>query len=59
LGNHIFTLAAQLLSLPVTLYYFRRFSLVAWAANPVVLGGLAVVAGTISLPLGRLMGYLA
>jgi competence protein ComEC len=33
----LFTLAAQLLSLPVTLFHFRRFSLVAWAANPVVL----------------------
>ncbi len=64
----LFTLAAQLLSLPVTMYHFRSFSLVAWIANPVVLpvqppvmvlGGLAVVAGMVFLPLGRLVGTLA
>jgi competence protein ComEC len=64
----LFTLAAQLLSLPVTLFHFHRFSLVAWAANPVVLpaqppvmvlGGLAVLLGMVFLPAGRLIGYLA
>ncbi len=57
----LYTLAAQLLSLPVTMYHFKSFSLVAWIANPVVLpvqppvmvlGGLAVVAGMLFLPLG-------
>ncbi len=64
----LFTLAAQLLSLPVTLSHFRRLSLVAAVANPailpaqpplMVLGGLAVVAGMVSLPAGRLLGLLA
>ncbi len=59
----LYTLAAQLLSLPVTMYHFKSFSLVAWIANPVVLpvqppvmvlGGLAVVAGMLFLPLGSL-----
>jgi competence protein ComEC len=64
----LFTLAAQLTTLPLTAYYFQRFSLVSFLANPVilplqpavmVLGGLAMLAGTVLLPLGRVLAWIA
>jgi competence protein ComEC len=58
------TLAAQVTTLPIILYYFQRLSLSALLANPLilpaqppvmVLGGLAVFLGSVFLPLGRLV----
>jgi len=64
----LFTLAAQVTTLPLTAYYFNRLSLVALLANPVILpaqppvmilGGLAMLAGTLWLPLGRPLAWIA
>jgi len=64
----LFTLAAQLLTLPVMAYHFNKISLVALVANPLILpaqppvmilGGLAVLLGLVYYPLGQLAGYLA
>jgi competence protein ComEC len=64
----LFTLAAQVTTLPLTAAYFHRLSLVALIANPVVLpaqpavmilGGLAALAGSIWLPLGRPLAWTA
>jgi competence protein ComEC len=64
----LFTLAAQLTTLPIILYYFRRLSLISLLANPVilpvqppvmVLGGLGVLLGELYLPLGQAIAYLA
>jgi competence protein ComEC len=62
----LFTLAAQVITLPVILYHFQRLSLSSILANPLILpaqppimvmGGLAVLLGTIYLPLGKLAAY--
>jgi competence protein ComEC len=64
----LLTFAAQLTTLPITLYHFGRFSLVSFIANPVilpaqpalmVLGGLAVTVSKIYLPLGELVAWVA
>lgn len=64
----LFTLAAQLTSLPVTMYLSRQFSIASLLANPLILpaqpmvmilGGLAVIVGLIYMPLGQLLAYLA
>ena len=64
----LLTLAAQITTLPVILLQFRRLSLSALIANPLVLppqsllmvlGGLAVIAGMVFLPLGQLLAWLA
>lgn len=64
----LFTLAAQATTLPLTAYYFRRLPLVSPLANVVilplqpptmVLGGLATLVGTLSLPLARPLAWLA
>ncbi|RPI31684.1 MAG: DUF4131 domain-containing protein, partial [Chloroflexota bacterium] len=64
----LFTLAAQLTTLPVILYHFHILSPVSLLANPailpvqpavMILGGLAVMLGMIYLPLGSLAAYLA
>jgi competence protein ComEC len=64
----LFTLAAQLTTLPITLYYFQRLSLISSLANlmilpaqpPVmVLGGLTTILGLIYLPLGHMISYLS
>jgi len=64
----LFTLAAQLTTLPVMAYQFRRISLVSLIANPFILpaqpavmlfGGLALLLGLIYLPLGQLAAWLA
>ncbi len=64
----LFTLAAQITTLPVTAYHFRRLSLVALLANPVILpwqpavmllGGAAVLLGLAWLPLGKVAALLA
>ena len=64
----LFTLAAQVTTLPVILYHFERFSLSAFLANPLilpvqplimVLGGLSVFSGLLWQPVGQLLAYLA
>lgn len=64
----LFTFAAQVTTLPLTALYFHRFSIVSWVANPLVLpaqpavmvlGGVAALAGTLWLPLGRLLAWIA
>jgi competence protein ComEC len=68
-GEYIlFTLAAQLMTLPVMAYSFQRLSLSALLANPLILpaqpavmilGGLALLAGLILQPVGQLLAYAA
>ena len=62
--NVLFTLVAQAFTLPVIFYHFGRISLIAPVANLFILpaqsslmifGGLAVLAGTLWLPLGRIL----
>jgi competence protein ComEC len=64
----LFTLAAQLTTLPLILYYFRRLSLASLLANPLILpaqppvmilGGLAALSGLIWTPLGQAVSFLA
>ena len=64
----LFTLAAQLTTLPIMAYQFGRISLIALVANPFilpaqpaveVLSGLALLLSLIYLPLGKLAGWLA
>ncbi len=64
----LFTLAAQVTTLPLTATYFHRLSLVSWLANPLVLpaqpavmvlGGMAAMAGSVWLPLGRPLAWIA
>ena len=64
----LFTLAAQLTTLPIMAYQFGRVSLVAVLANPFilpaqpaveVLSGLALLLSFIYLPLGKVAGWLA
>jgi competence protein ComEC len=64
----LFTLAAQVTTLPLTAAYFHRLSLVSWIANPLVLpaqpavmilGGLTALTGSIWLPLGRPLAWIA
>lgn len=64
----LFTLAAQITTLPVTLYHFQRFSLLSVLVNLLILpaqpaimtlGGIALSAGLVFLPLGQALAYLA
>ncbi len=64
----LFTLAAQLTTLPLIAYYFRRISLVSFITNPVILpvqpavmilAGLATLAGCLWLPLGGALAWSA
>jgi competence protein ComEC len=64
----LFTLAAQLTTLPIMAYQFGRVSLVAVVANPFilpaqpaveVLSGLALLLSLLYLPLGKAAGWLA
>ena len=64
----LFTLAAQLTTLPIIAYQFGRISLVSLLANPFilpvqpaveVLSGLALLLSLVYLPLGKLAGWLA
>ncbi|HDD55199.1 MAG TPA: ComEC/Rec2 family competence protein, partial [Chloroflexi bacterium] len=63
----LFTLAAQLTTLPVMIYHFHSFSLSTFLANPAILpvqppimivGGLGLILGLIWLPLGRVTAPL-
>jgi competence protein ComEC len=64
----LFTLAAQITTLPVIAYHFNRLSFSALLANPLVLppqpalmvlGGLSMVGGLLWQPLGQLLAWLA
>lgn len=64
----LFSLAAQVTTLPLMAYHFNRISLVSLLANPFVLplqpalmvtSGLALLTGLVYLPLGRVLGWLA
>jgi len=64
----LFTLAAQLTTLPVTAWHFRSISLIALLANPLILpaqpavmllGGAALLLGLVFHPLGQAAAYLA
>jgi competence protein ComEC len=63
------TLVAQIISFPVSIYYFNQFSLLSFAANlclvPVFslvtmpVGTAALVVGMIYIPAGQVLGWLA
>jgi len=64
----LFTLAAQLTTLPIMAYHFKRISLVSLIANPfilpvqpavMILGGMAVLLSMIWLPLGAIAAFSA
>ncbi len=64
----LLTLAAQLTTLPLMMYYFKRISLTALIANPLilpaqpalmVLGGLSILTGIIFRPVGQLLAWAA
>ncbi len=64
----LLTLAAQLTTLPLMIYYFKRLSLTAFIANPLilpaqpplmVLGGLSVLSGIVFKPIGQLLAWAA
>ncbi|TEU00632.1 MAG: hypothetical protein E3J30_02355, partial [Anaerolineales bacterium] len=64
----LFTLAAQITTLPLTAIHFRRLSLVSVLANPVILplqpllmitGGLASLLGALWIPLGQPIAWAA
>ena len=66
--NVILTLAAQVMTIPLMAYYFQRFSLISFIANPfilpvqpavMILGGLAVFVSLPILPLGQLLAWVA
>ncbi len=64
----IVTLAAQITTTPIILYYFGRLSVVTLLTNFLILpaqsmvmivGGLAAILGLIFLPLGQIVGWIA
>jgi len=64
----LFTLAAQVTTLPLMAWHFGRISLVSFLANPFILpaqplvmiaSGLALLLGLIYLPLGQVAAWLA
>ncbi len=65
--SFLLTLAAQITTLPLIIYYFRSLSLISLIANMIILpaqpavmmlGGLALIGGLIALPLGQLLAWL-
>ena len=64
----LLTLAAQLTTLPIMAYHFKRISLISLIANPFVLpvqpavmivGGIAIILSLIWLPLGAVAAFAA
>jgi competence protein ComEC len=64
----ILTFAAQLTTIPIMAYHFKRISLISFIANPfilsvqpavMVLGGLAVIMSLFIFPLGQLIAWFA
>lgn len=62
------TIAAQILTMPLMIAYFKEISLISLIANALVLpaqpgvmiwGGLTAVVGMLSAPIGKLLGYVA
>lgn len=63
----LLTFAAQLTTLPISIYHFGRMSLVSFIVNPIILpaqpavmvmGGLAVTLSKLYLPLGQAIAWL-
>lgn len=62
------TLVSQMVSFPVSIYYFNQFSLLSWLANAVLVpvisllvfpaGLLALVVGILNVPAGKSIGLL-
>ena len=66
--NVILTFAAQLTTIPIMAYHFKRISLISFIANPfilpaqpavMVLGGLAAFASLFIFPIGQLLAWIA
>jgi competence protein ComEC len=66
--NVILTFAAQLTTIPIMAYHFKRISLISFIANPfilpvqpavMILGGLAAFASLFILPIGQLLAWIA
>lgn len=64
----LFTLAAQITTLPIMAYHFERLSIISFIVNPVILpaqppvmiaSGLALLASYVWMPLGQALAYLA
>jgi competence protein ComEC len=64
----VLTFAAQLTTLPIMAYHFKRISLISFVANPfilpvqpavMVISGLAVFTGLVIYPLGQLIAWIA
>ncbi|MGB9521571.1 MAG: ComEC/Rec2 family competence protein, partial [Anaerolineales bacterium] len=64
----LFTIAAQLTTLPIILYHFQRLSIISLIANPLILpvqpilmvsSGLALLGGMVFQPLGQWLAYFA
>ncbi len=64
----ILTIAAQLTTIPIMAYHFKRISLISFIANPFILpvqplvmvgSGLAVFTSLIIYPLGQLLAWIA
>ncbi len=64
----LYTIAAQIMTLPLSATYFQQLSLTSFIANPVILpaqpllmitGGIATLAGMIWIPLGRAIAMIA
>jgi competence protein ComEC len=63
----LLTLAAQVTTLPLMIYYFKRLSLTSLIANPLilpaqpavmVLGGISVLSGMVFQPLGQIIAWI-
>lgn len=66
--NVVLTFAAQLTTIPIMAYHFKRISLVSFIANPfilpvqpavMILSGLAMLVSHIIFPLGQLLAWIA
>lgn len=64
----LFTLAAQLTTIPIMAWHFGRISLVSFIANPfilpvqplvMILGGIALLLSLVYLPLGHIFAWIA
>lgn len=64
----LLTLAAQITTIPIMAYHFKRLSLISFIANPfilpaqpavMILGGLADMLGMVFEPLGQLAAFIA
>jgi competence protein ComEC len=66
--NVVLTFAAQLTTIPIMAYHFKRISLISFIANPfilfvqpavMVLGGLAALVSLFVLPIGQFLAWIA